>query len=120
MLLRAEGLDRSILVTDATAAAAAPPGRYELAGMAIEHAPDGSVRVPGSAVLAGSALTLDRAVRNLVAWGLASPGQAIRLASDNPAAAMAPALIAHGIRLRPAMVTWSERLEVTAVLADAP
>jgi N-acetylglucosamine-6-phosphate deacetylase len=99
VLLRAKGLERSILVTDATAAAAAPPGRYELAGMAIERAPDGAVRLPGSATLAGSSLTLDQAVRNLVDWGLAAPEAALRLASDNPLALMAPALRAHGISL---------------------
>ena len=107
VLLRAKGQSRSVLVTDATAAAAAPPGVYRFAGMMIEHAADGSVRVPGSTVLAGSALCLDQAVRNLVAWGIARPGDAIRLASANPAALLAPALAAHCIRLPEALVTWS-------------
>jgi len=97
VLLRAKGLERSILVSDATAAAAAPAGCYELAGMAIERAADGAVRLPGSATLAGSSLTLDQAVRNLVDWGFASPEAAVQLASDNPTALMAPALAAHGI-----------------------
>jgi len=95
VLLRAKGLERSILVSDATAAAAAPAGRYGLAGMAIERAANGAVRLPGSATLAGSSLTLDQAIRNLVDWGLASPEAAMRMASDNPAALMAPALEAH-------------------------
>jgi len=92
VLLRAKGLERSILVTDATAAAAAPAGSYELAGMAIERAADGAVQLPGSVTLAGSSLTLDQAVRNLVDWGVASTEAAIRMASDNPVALMAPAL----------------------------
>jgi N-acetylglucosamine-6-phosphate deacetylase len=99
VLLRAKGLERSIMVSDATAAAAAPAGLYELAGMTIERAADGSVRLPGRGTLAGSSLTLGQAVRNLVAWGLATAEAAARLASDNPAAVMAPALEAHGIRL---------------------
>jgi N-acetylglucosamine-6-phosphate deacetylase len=110
VLLRAKGLARAVLVTDATAAAAAPPGLYRFAGMSIERAADGSVRVPGSDVLAGSALCLDQAVRNLVAWGLATPAEAIRLASANPAALLAPSLAAHGIRLVEGEVTWSEAL----------
>jgi N-acetylglucosamine-6-phosphate deacetylase len=110
VLLRAKGLSRAILVTDATAAAATPPGLYRFAGMSIEHAPDGSVRVPGSEVLAGSALCLDQAVRNLVAWGLATPADAIRMASANPAALLAHALAAHGIALPEASVTWSPSL----------
>jgi N-acetylglucosamine-6-phosphate deacetylase len=110
VLLRAKGLSRAVLVTDATAAAAAPPGIYRFAGMAIEHAADGSVRQPGSDVLAGSALCLDQAVRNLVAWSLATPSDAILLASANPAALLAPTLAAHGIVLPPGAVTWSPDL----------
>src|SRR5690606_25432739 len=72
-LLAIKGLERSVLVTDAVLAAGAPPGRYRFAGMAIEHAPDGVVRVPGASNLAGSALTLDEAVRNVVDWGIATP-----------------------------------------------
>ena len=56
-----KGLERSILVTDGTAAAGTQPGFYDFAGMRIEHCEDGSVREPGSEVLAGSALRLDAA-----------------------------------------------------------
>jgi len=67
------------------AAAAAPPGRYGFAGVVIDAAADGTVRNPDGA-LAGSALRLDRAVQNLVAWGIAELAQAVALASANPAA----------------------------------
>jgi N-acetylglucosamine-6-phosphate deacetylase len=110
VLLRAKGLSRVVLVTDATAASATPPGLYRFAGMSIEHAADGSVREPGSDVLAGSALCLDLAVRNLVAWGLAAPAEAIRMASANPAALLAPCLAARGIVLPESSVTWSPTL----------
>ena len=110
VLLRAKGLSRAVLVTDATAAAATQPGLYYFAGMSIEHAADGSVRQPGGEVLAGSALCLDQAVRNLVAWDLAAPADAVRLASANPAALLAPSLAAHGIRLPEGSVTWSPDL----------
>jgi N-acetylglucosamine-6-phosphate deacetylase len=85
VLLRAKGLERCILVTDATAAADTPVGIYEFAGMRIEHAADGSVREPGSEVLAGSALRLDQAVRNVVDWGFATAEDAIAMASERPA-----------------------------------
>jgi N-acetylglucosamine-6-phosphate deacetylase len=110
VLLRAKTLERSILVTDATAAAAAPPGQYELAGLPIEHASDGSVRAPGGTVLAGSSLRLDQAMRNVVAWGLATANAALRMASDHPAALIAPALAAHGITPRDRPVVWSDAL----------
>ncbi len=118
VLLRAKGLERSLLVTDATAAARAPPGLYRFAGMAIEHAEDGSVRVPGQAALAGSALCLDQAVRNLVAWGIADAAAAMRLAADNPAALLAPGLAAHGLRRPEAVVAWSRDLRPTRVRLD--
>jgi len=107
VMLRAKGLDRAVLVTDATAAAAAAPGLYRFAGMPIEHSENGTVHVPGQAMLAGSALCLDQAVRNVADWGFASPAEAVRLASANPAALLAPALAAHGIRLPPGQVRWS-------------
>lgn len=104
VMLRAKGLGRSILVTDATAAAAAPVGLYRFAGMAIEHAADGSVRVPGTAALAGSALRLDQAVRNLVAWGLADANQAIAMASVTPASLL-------GIGWDFGRVSWTDDLQ---------
>jgi N-acetylglucosamine-6-phosphate deacetylase len=109
VMLRAKGLAKSILVTDATAAAATEPGLYAFAGMVIEHAADGSVRVPGGATLAGSALRLDRAVRNCVAWGLASAEQAIAMASSQPAALL-------GIRWDFGAVEWSEDLRPARVV----
>jgi N-acetylglucosamine-6-phosphate deacetylase len=114
-LLRAKGLARTILVTDATAAAAAPAGHYELAGMAIERAADGAVRVPGASVLAGSSLELDQAVRNVVAWGIASANEAIGCASANPCKLLAPALVAHGVRLAEAAIEWSPDLRPVSV-----
>jgi N-acetylglucosamine-6-phosphate deacetylase len=110
VLLRGKTFARSILVTDATAAAAAGAGLYRFAGMTIERGSDGAVRLPGSATLAGSALTLDQAVRNLVAWGLADPATALSMASVQPNAVLAPALAYHGISLPPAEVAWSDAL----------
>ncbi len=106
VMLRAKGMARSILITDATAAAAASPGRYGFAGMEIERAADGSVRVPGSAVLAGSGLCLDQAVRNVVAWGLATTEQAIAMASTIPGALL-------GIALPDDTVEWDAELRPT-------
>jgi N-acetylglucosamine-6-phosphate deacetylase len=74
--------DRFCLVTDATEAALAPPGRYELAGRTV-HVRDGAVRLPDG-TLAGSVLTLDEAVRNLVSSGAALE-DALHAASTAPA-----------------------------------
>jgi N-acetylglucosamine-6-phosphate deacetylase len=80
-MVRAKTPARTILVTDAIAAAGMPPGRYSLAGQAVELDAAGRVAAPGAANLAGSALTLERAIANAarftglpldVVWAMAS------------------------------------------------
>jgi N-acetylglucosamine-6-phosphate deacetylase len=115
VLLRAKGIARSILVTDAVSAAAAPVGLHPFAGFMVERSEDGSVHLPGQALLAGSALTLDSAVRNLVEWQFASFEEAVAMASTNPRRLMAEALAAHGLRIEAGRVFWSEALRVERV-----
>lgn len=114
-LIRAKGPERAILVTDAVAGAAAPPGCYTLGSLAIERHGDGSVRLADSASLAGSALCLDQAVRNVVAWGLADAAGALAMASSQAMAAIEPALAAFGIALPDSEVDWSAELHVRRV-----
>lgn len=116
VLIRAKGAHGTILVTDATAAAAARPGLYTFAGMMIEHRPDGSVRIPKGTTLAGSALCLDQAVRNVVAWGIAEAAVALAMASSHPAALLAPALAWHGITLNGGLVNWTDQLQLSRIL----
>ncbi len=83
LFLRAKGLDRAILVTDAMSATGMPDGTYTLGGFPVEVA-DG--RASANGVLAGSVLTLDRAVANFARFtGLDLPATTL-LASRNPAA----------------------------------
>ncbi len=114
-MLRAKGIERAILVTDAVAGAAARPGRYTLGSLAIERHDDGSVRLAGSTALAGAALLLDEAVRNVVAWGLADAGTALAMASTNAMAALAPALARFGIPVPDSEVAWSDDLRAEHV-----
>ena len=115
-MLRAKGLDRSILVTDAVSAAGTTPGVYPFAGMSVEHAEDGSVRLPGSRLLAGSALTLDRAVRNLVEWGIATPEQALAAGVRQPrAGSWAPLSTRSRSESEAGEVEWSPDLAVREV-----
>lgn len=119
VLIRARGRERSILVTDATAGAAAAPGPYLFAGMAVERRGDGSLRRSDDGSLAGSALCLDQAVRNLVAWGIAPVEEALAMASTRPRRLMAPALAAHGLAIAEGEVVWSDALDVAEVHPDA-
>jgi len=61
-MVRAKSPSRTILVTDATSAAASPAGLYTLGRLKIEGTSTGYVSSPGGGRLAGSALTLHRAV----------------------------------------------------------
>lgn len=79
---RAKGPERAILVTDAMSAAGMSDGAYMLGRLCVEVA-DGKCMNNG--VLAGSVLTMDRAVRNFAAFTGAPIGSAIALATRNPA-----------------------------------
>lgn len=80
---RAKGPERAILVTDAMAAAGMPDGEYQLGGFPVQ-VKEGRATARG--VLAGSVLTLDRALANFIKFTGASIEQALRLLSSNPAA----------------------------------
>ena len=81
---RALGPTRLDLVSDAVAAAGAPPGAARLGGVDVVAGPAG-VRTAGG-VLAGSTLALDAAVRNLVSWTGCEPHEAIATVTATPAA----------------------------------
>jgi len=83
---RAKGSEGLILVTDAMQAAGMPPGDYELGGRKV-RLEDGAVRL-SDGTLAGSALTMDKAVRNAVRFLGVPLAQAVRMAAETPAAAL--------------------------------
>jgi len=83
--LRAKTPQRSILVSDAIAAADAGPGRYLLGGEEVMVTSDLRCSKPGQPNLAGSALTLDRAVVNVCAQCGIPFEQVWDMASTNPA-----------------------------------
>ena len=80
--LKAKGADKAILVTDSMSAAGMPDGSYTLGTFQVEVA-NGRALSNGS--LAGSVLTMDRAVANLQRFTGSVLGMAVRLASHNPA-----------------------------------
>jgi N-acetylglucosamine-6-phosphate deacetylase len=79
---KAKTPDRGILVTDAIAATGMPDGIYKLGTMDVTVA-NGKCTFEGK--LAGSVLTMDRAVRNFVQFTNASYTVAAHYASSNPA-----------------------------------
>ena len=82
MLVELKTPERVILVSDGISATGMPDGKYQL-GM-FEVKVSGGVARNSEGKLAGSTLTLDRAVRNMVALGVPL-ASALRMVTANPA-----------------------------------
>jgi N-acetylglucosamine-6-phosphate deacetylase len=82
MLLQAKGAEKVILISDGTSATGMPDGKYMLGGLEVTVI--GGVCRDSGGRLAGSTLTLDRALRNIVKLG-ASIEDAVRMLTLNPA-----------------------------------
>ncbi|AMY11287.1 N-acetylglucosamine-6-phosphate deacetylase [Luteitalea pratensis] len=109
-MVRAKGVERCMLVTDAMMAASAPPGVYRLGELEVIATPSGRVAAAGSLTLAGSALTMPRAVGLTYRWVSLDMGVVWAMASTLPAEylGMAPRGESH--------VVWSDDAsEVTHV-----
>jgi N-acetylglucosamine-6-phosphate deacetylase len=85
--LRAKGIERCVLVTDASAPAGAAPGRYYLGEQAVDLTADDRAVLAGTEKLAGSALRMDRAVENVMRMTGIGLFDAIRMATVNAAKA---------------------------------
>ena len=85
-MVRAKTPARSILVTDAIAAAGCPHGRYRIGGAEVELNVAGRVAAPGASWLAGSALTMPVAVANTARFTGLPLAAVLPLATTQPAA----------------------------------
>lgn len=83
MIVRLKGPGKALLVTDAMRGAGMPEGEYELGGQRIVVR-EGAVRLEDG-TLASSALTMDRAVRNVRDFTGRPPAECIQMASLTPA-----------------------------------
>lgn len=87
IVMRAAGADKTVLITDCMRAG----GMGDCESMLGEFpvvVKDGTARLKDSGSLAGSVLELIQAVQNVVTWGIASPAEAIKMASYAPAASV--------------------------------
>src|SRR5579864_928720 len=85
VFLHATGHEHAVLITDAISATGMPDGRYKLGPIEVD-VKDGKCTANGS--LAGSVLTMDRAVRNVTQFASWSLRNAVRAATLNPAQAV--------------------------------
>jgi N-acetylglucosamine-6-phosphate deacetylase len=83
--LRAKGVERSILVTDAVMPAMCAPGIYQLGDVQVELKDDRRVVLRGGDRLAGSSLRMDQAIENVMRIAGVSLEEAVAMATVNPA-----------------------------------
>ncbi|WP_342237432.1 N-acetylglucosamine-6-phosphate deacetylase [Inquilinus sp. OTU3971] len=84
-MLRAKGLDRAVLVSDAAALGGLPPGLYDQPiGGRVELTADGRLRLAGTPLLAGAARPLKQDVALAIEMAGISLADALRLATVNP------------------------------------
>ncbi|HYI25130.1 MAG TPA: N-acetylglucosamine-6-phosphate deacetylase [Thermomicrobiales bacterium] len=83
LAIRAKGPDRLAVVSDMMSATGMGPGTYDLGRQRV-HVTETTARLENG-TLAGSVLTMDQAVRNLVAWGEVTPAIAVHMATRVPA-----------------------------------
>jgi N-acetylglucosamine-6-phosphate deacetylase len=84
-MLRAKGVKRSVLVSDAVAVGGLRPGLYETpVGGTVELTKEGRIGIPGTRTLAGAALPLRSGIANVARLPDFSLEQAVRMATENP------------------------------------
>jgi N-acetylglucosamine-6-phosphate deacetylase len=84
LAIRQKGVDRICLVTDSVNAAGLGDGEYRVGGLDVIVKAD-QARLKDGGALAGSVLTLNKSVRNILQWTGLSVPRAVRMASLNPA-----------------------------------
>jgi N-acetylglucosamine-6-phosphate deacetylase len=83
--VRAKGVERAVLITDALAPAGCPPGFYTIGEVEVELREGGRATVRGSERLAGSVLKMHQGVERLMRICGLSLAEAITMATRNPA-----------------------------------
>jgi len=108
LFIRAKGVERAVLITDAISATGMPDGTYSLGGLEVQvH----NSRCESGGRLAGSVLTLDRALRNTMDFATVSLQHAIRMATFNPARVL-------GIERRKGILAAGADADITVFTPD--
>jgi N-acetylglucosamine-6-phosphate deacetylase len=113
LALRAKGWEHLALVTDAVSATGRAPGTYALGGAPIVSDGDAARRPDGT--LAGSTLTLDRAVRMMIEHAGAHVEEALSMATQVPASLLDRDDLGRiAVGCAADLVLWSSSMEVEA------
>ena len=84
VFLRVKGVDKTIVVSDASPIAGLKPGRYQTLGNEVILEPSGRLYNPEKGCLVGSSATMLQCINHLGALGLAGQREAIALGFHNP------------------------------------
>ena len=82
--LRAKGVDRFIVVSDASPVAGLPPGEYDTLGIHVVIEDDGKLWSPDTGTLAGSSATMAQCMAHLQSLELLTDEELVRVGHDNP------------------------------------
>ncbi|MGB3330466.1 MAG: amidohydrolase family protein, partial [Thermomicrobiales bacterium] len=113
LALAAKGVDRIVIVSDMMQACGRGPGTYGIGGQAVT-VDETSARLKDG-TLAGSILTMDQAMRNLVDWTDVTIPQALHMATAVPARLLGDPSRGNLVTgARADLTLWSNDLEVMA------
>jgi len=116
---RSAGPGRTVLVTDAMAAAGSADGRYVLGGLEVEVT-DGVARLAGGGSIAGSTLTLDAALRHAVTVAGVPLADALAAVTTTPAGLLGRTDRGHlEVGATGGAVLLDDALDLVAVLAPS-
>ncbi|MCH6258707.1 hypothetical protein MLD52_19260 [Puniceicoccaceae bacterium K14] len=82
---RAKPRGKTFFTTDCMSAAGAPSGTYKLGPHTVEVGADGVVHMPGETRFAGSSLTMNKGLENIVQWLDITESDALEMCSNAPA-----------------------------------
>ncbi len=117
LILKTKGLDKVVAITDSIMAAGLPDGQYKL-GVNDVTVTNGDAKITGSDIRAGSTLTMDRALQNLVRFTGREPETVLPLLTENPAKLLGLASqgsVAVGMRGDLALLTHELTVDQTIV-----
>lgn len=107
LLLKIKGVDRVLLVSDSAPQAGLPPGQYSWGGRRVHVRRDRCQLEDGT--LAGAYLGLDQGVRTMTTELQLALGQALQMASSNPAQTLALASVGRLAAGMQADICWFDR-----------
>ena len=127
-VVRAKGVERTILVSDAVTMAGLPPGRYMLFdGCEVDLLPSGRLELAGTPLLAGAATALPPCVANAVRHAGVTLSDAVRMVTANPSRLLGlPMASGHeslraGVAANLTLFSWSETtgtIEIRSTLVN--